>query len=218
MCNPPDVNPLDVNPPDFTPLNSRANRYASAARGVSAGAALLALLLPAAGQAQPTLWRPMEDGHAQPDAQAIAPAPAPAPVSRLVKEILELDARRALLIEQRDNPNAASLGALPMGAGQPPAGVSEAAAAQPPGQSAQRLLAIAGVGRNLSAIVASAGQRWVFRAGHAAPIAGPAAGLRLVRIDTPCAVFRSAPDTAARDGPADAPVALRTLCLHRTPP
>ena len=214
MCN-----PLDFNPPDFTPLNGRANRYASAARGLGAGAALLALLLPAAGQAQPTLWRPM-DGLAQPGAQAIAPAPAPAPVSRLVKEILELDARRALLIEQRDNPNAASLGALPMGAGQPPAGVSEAAAAQSPGQSAQRLLAIAGVGRDLSAVVASAGQRWVFRAGHAAPIAGPAAGaaLRLVRIDTPCAVFRSAPDTAASDGPADAPPALRTLCLHRTPP
>lgn len=213
------------NPLDFNLLEGRANRYASAARGLGAGAALLALLLPVAGQAQPTLWRSMDE-HAQPGAQAIAPAPAPAPVSRLVKEILELDARRALLLEQRNNPNAASLGSLPMGAGQPPVGVSEAATAQPPGQSAERLLAIAGVGRDLSAIVASAGQRWVFRAGHAAPIAGPAAGaaLRLVRIDTPCAVFRIAPQASAHQsvtaepGAAVEPAAQQTLCLQQAPP
>lgn len=189
----------------FNPLEGRANRYASAARYF--GAALLVLLLPTVGQAQPS-------------AQAAAPAPAPAPVSRLVKDILELDARRALLIEQRDSPNAAALGSLPMGAGQPPTDVSEATAAQTSGQSSERLQAIVGVGRELSAIIASADQRWVFRSGHAAPISGPAAGtaLRLVRIDTPCAVFRSASDTTASDGPAIEPTSPRTLCLHRTPP
>lgn len=212
----------------FNPLDNRACRYRMAGCRLGASAALLALLLPAAGQAQPTLWRPM-GGQAQPGGQAIAPVPPAAPVSRLVGEILELDARRALLIEQRENTFVPSLGPVPLGpaplgASQPPGAANEPSTAQPSGQPVAQLQAIVGVGRDLSAIVVRANHRWVFQTGRPSPVAGPDTDLRLVRINTPCAVFRKAPQASALQPPATGPGAAvepagqQTLCLQHVPP
>ncbi len=205
------------------------NRMAGCRLGSSA--ILLALLLPVAGQAQSDLPRLLRlgIGQARPGAQATAPAPPAAPVSRLIGEILELDARRALLIEQRENTSASSLGPVPLGpvplgAGQPPAAADEPSTAQPSGQPVAQLQAIVGVGRDLSALVVRANDRWVFRTGRPSPVAGPDTDLRLVRIKTPCAVFRTAPQASARQPPATEPGAAvepagqQTLCLQHVPP
>ncbi|MFY3457734.1 hypothetical protein ACOTJD_13815 [Achromobacter xylosoxidans] len=207
----------------FNPLDNRACRYRMVGCRLGASATLLALLLPAAGQAQPTLWRPMGE-HYQPGAHAIAPAPPAAPVSRLVKEILELDARRALLIEQRESMSAASLATVTGTAGQTTAAVSEQPPADAADQPAPQLQAIVGVGHTLSAVVVRANQRWVFQTGRPSPIAGPDSYLRLVRIETPCAIFRNAPQASVRTPLTTEPgtdvehASQQTLCLRHVPP
>lgn len=210
----------------FNPLDNRACRNRMVGCRLGTSATLLALLLPVASQAQSDLPRLLRLGidHARPGAQAIAPAPPAVPVSRLVKEILELDARRALLIEQRESTSAPSLGLVPLGAGQPPVAANETSTAQPFGQPATQLQAIVGVGRDLSAVVVRANQRWVFQTGRPSPVAGPDMDLRLVRIETPCAVFRKAPQASAHQplttepGAAVEPAAQQTLCLQHVPP
>ncbi|MGE8657050.1 MAG: hypothetical protein ACN6O8_09920 [Achromobacter sp.] len=187
----------------FNPLNAEARWRASSV--------LLALLAAAACKAEPAI-------------QAVAPTPPPAPVSRLVGDILELDARRALLIEQRENTPAAPLGAIPFAAGQPTAATSDPPAAQAAGQPVMQLQVIVGVGRNLSAVVVRANQRWVFQSGRPSPVAGPDTYLRLIRIETPCAVFRKMPQASARQplaaepGTAVEPAEQLTLCLQHVPP
>lgn len=206
----------------FNLHDKQACRYRRVGCLLGTSATLVALLLPAAGQTQPTLWRPIGT-HTQPGAQAIAPAPPLAPVSRLVKEILELDARRALLVEQRESTSVPPLGLMPLG-GQASATANEPSTAQPSDQPAAQMQAIVGVGRELSAIVVRSTDRWVFRVGHPSPVSGPDTDLQLVRIETPCAVFRKAPQASARPplstepGTAVEPAEQQTLCLQHHPP
>lgn len=161
----------------------------------------------------------------------IAPGPPAAPVSHLVRELLEQDAQRALLTEQKNAANTSVLGTTSgpsaLGAEGSPAagGTSNPAPSTATSTPAVQLQAIVGVERDLAVIVSQAGQRSAFRSGHAAPVAGADTGLRLIRVSTPCAVFRqesaqavqnadvaAVPLDATNNAPHDDP-ALLTLCL-----
>ncbi|MBJ7264160.1 MAG: hypothetical protein JHC61_10725 [Burkholderiaceae bacterium] len=136
---------------------------------------------------------------AESTAPHIAPDVPPAPPAHLVRELLEEDARRALINERLSHASSApaALGiataspTLTVNAGLFEAGNSDSDVAVAPVKSAPsvRLKSIVGVGTQLSAIVNIDGQDVVYRAGQTQPALGPDKGLRLVKIATPCARF-----------------------------
>lgn len=124
---------------------------------------------------------------------AVAPAPPPAPPAHLVRELLEQDARRALLNEQMADisksgsarsPSSTTLPEMARANG--PDEPIEAPAKPTEQATATRLKAIVGVDGKLSAIVEVDGRAVVYRAGQALPAGGHDGGLRLVRIAAPC--------------------------------
>ncbi|ARP82899.1 hypothetical protein CAL12_20165 [Bordetella genomosp. 8] len=128
----------------------------------------------------------------------VPPAPPAAPESRLVRELLEVDAQRALDAERRIRQDARPVANVPGHLPAPSAASAPTASASPtpnaPPASPKeapipRLKGIVGVGRRLSAIVTADGQDTLYRDGLAVPFAGRDPGLRLVRIASPCADF-----------------------------
>ena len=129
----------------------------------------------------------------------IATAVPPAPPAHLVRELLEEDARRALVNERLSHasnahaaPGIATVSPTPaVNAGSFEAGNSDSNVLAVPVKPAPpvRLKGIVGVGMQLSAIVNIDGQDVIYRAGQALPALGPDRGLRLVKIATPCAKF-----------------------------
>ncbi|MEE9937531.1 MAG: hypothetical protein PIQ35_27610 [Achromobacter xylosoxidans] len=127
-------------------------------------------------------------------------------VTHTVQELLELDALRALDEEKRKAQPVIGGGA-PLAASRSPA--AEAAKPDPdaaPGVARPRLLAITGVGRQLTVLVDQAGRRAHYRAGHSEPVAGADLGLRLQAVSQPCASF------------VDQSQDVVTYCLNRGTP
>lgn len=124
----------------------------------------------------------------------------------LVRDMLDIDARRALITErQAASGNMLPAGSLPSVTGQfqvQPADsqVPARAAAMP------RLTGIAGVGTRLTAFIEAEGQKTHYVSGRAAPASGPDLGLRLHRIKSPCAYFEDQSGSAV------------TLCLNGETP
>lgn len=123
----------------------------------------------------------------------VAPAPPPAPPAHLVRELLEQDARRALLNEQMGNTSKSSSARSETSISLPKearANDLDEPLEKPTAETARatvtRLKAIVGVDGKLSAIVEIDGREAVYRAGQALPTGGHSGGLRLVRIATPC--------------------------------
>lgn len=111
------------------------------------------------------------------------------PVPRMIQELLELDALRALDEEKRKTQAGIGRGGEIAGFG-PPA----SQAAQPASETASiatppRLVAITGVGSQLVVAVDQAGRRAHYRSGRAEPVAGADLGLRLQGVSQPCASF-----------------------------
>ncbi|OZI26055.1 hypothetical protein CAL26_01495 [Bordetella genomosp. 9] len=137
-------------------------------------------------------------GYAHASNLDVPPAPPAAPESRLVRELLEVDAQRALDAEKRIRQDARQVANVPAHSPFPSAASAPTASASPtpnaPPSSPKeapipRLKGIVGVGGRLSAIVTADGQDTIYRAGRAAPFAGRDPGLRLMRIASPCADF-----------------------------
>lgn len=127
----------------------------------------------------------------------IAPDVPQAPPAHMVRELLEEDARRALVNERLSHASSANAASGNTTVG-PTLAIStfEASNSTPnlpavpvKPASVVRLKGIVGVGMQLSAIVSLDGQDVVYRAGQALPALGPDRGLRLVKIATPCATF-----------------------------
>ncbi|WP_427183756.1 hypothetical protein ACL598_19020 [Bordetella bronchialis] len=137
-------------------------------------------------------------GYAHASNLDVPPSPPAAPESRLVRELLEVDAQRALDAERRIRQDARQVANVPghlpapSAASAPTASTSptpNAPPASPKEAPIPRLKGIVGVGGRLSAIVTADGQDTIYRDGLAAPFAGRDPGLRLVRIASPCADF-----------------------------
>jgi len=115
----------------------------------------------------------------------LVPDIPPAPPAQVVRELLELDARRALATEL-----AKSLPALPSVAPvREPPGESTAApeAADAQGPAATVLLrGIYGLGPHLQVEMGIGNRRVVYRAGQPTPIAGDGLGFRLANVALPC--------------------------------
>lgn len=127
-------------------------------------------------------------------------------VSHTVQELLELDALRALDEEKRKAQPGIGGGAQ-LAASRSPA--AEAAKPDPdatPTVAPHRLLAITGVGKQLTVMVELAGRRAHYRSGHAEPVAGVDLGLRLQAVSQPCASF------------VDQSQDVVTYCLNRGTP
>ncbi|WBX89190.1 hypothetical protein [Achromobacter mucicolens] len=128
------------------------------------------------------------------------------PVPQTVQELLELDAQRALDEEKRKAQPGIG-GSAQLAASGPPA--AQAAKPDPdptPVVAPPRLLAITGVGKQLTVMVDQAGRRAHFRSGHAEPVAGVDLGLRLQAVSQPCASF------------VDQSQDVVTYCLNRGTP
>jgi len=111
------------------------------------------------------------------------------PVSQTVQELLEVDARRALDEEKRKAQPGIG-GSAQIAASGPAA--AQAANSNPeaaPVVAPPRLLAITGVGKQLTVMVDQAGRRAHYRTGQAEPVAGADLGLRLQAVSQPCASF-----------------------------
>jgi len=131
-------------------------------------------------------------------ASGTIPTPPPAPPAALVRELLELDAQRALADEQAKTRRPAAF--VPSGASSASAPRDEtvATAAGAPMDAAVLLRGIYGIEPFLQAELTIAGSRVMFRAGHAQPIAGESGGFRLVRIAAPCVDLADAAGKALR--------------------
>ncbi|SEK05173.1 hypothetical protein [Achromobacter sp. NFACC18-2] len=128
------------------------------------------------------------------------------PVPQTVQELLQLDAQRALDEEKRKS-QSANGGSTQLAAPSPSAAQdvghnSEAAPVVAP----PRLVAIMGVGKQLTVTVDQAGRRAHYRAGRAEPMAGADLGLRLQAVSQPCASF------------VDQSQDVVTYCLNRGTP
>ncbi|MNL09980.1 hypothetical protein D3C87_1307590 [compost metagenome] len=128
------------------------------------------------------------------------------PIPRTVQELLELDAQRALEQEKRkaqgDNGGPGQVAASSLPASQTAKPNSDAAPVVAP----PRILAIMGVGRQLTVMVDQAGRRAHYRTGRAEPVAGADLGLRLQAVSQPCASF------------TDQSQDVVTYCLNRGTP
>jgi len=128
------------------------------------------------------------------------------PVPQTVQELLELDAQRALDEEKRKAQPGIGGGGQLAASGSP---AVQAATPDPdatPVVAPPRLLAITGVGKQLTVIVDQAGRRAHYRAGRAEPMAGADIGLRLQAVSQPCASF------------VDQSQDVVTYCLNRGTP
>lgn len=128
------------------------------------------------------------------------------PVPQTVQELLELDAQRALDEEKRKAKPGIG-GSAQVAAPGPPA--SQAAKPHPeasPVVAPPRLLAITGVGKQLTVMVDQAGRRAHYRTGQTEPVAGVDLGLRLQAVSQPCASF------------VDQSQDVVTYCLNRGTP
>lgn len=128
------------------------------------------------------------------------------PVPRMVQELLELDAQRALDEEKRKAQPGIGGGAQLAASGSPAAQAAKPDPETTPASAPPRLLAITGVGRHLTVMVDQAGRRAHYRSGHAEPVAGVDLGLRLQAVSQPCASFVD----QSRD--------VVTYCLNRGTP
>ncbi|ANN73219.1 hypothetical protein BAU08_19380 [Bordetella bronchialis] len=115
-----------------------------------------------------------------------------------MRELLEVDAQRALDAERRIRQDARQVTNVPTHSPSPSATSAPTVSASPtptapppsPKEAAiPRLKGIVGVGGRLSAVVTADGQDTIYRDGLAVPFAGRDPGLRLVRIASPCADF-----------------------------
>ena len=128
------------------------------------------------------------------------------PVPQTVQELLELDAQRALDEEKRKAQPGMG-GSAQVAASDPPA--AQAAKSNPeasPVVAPPRLLAITGVGKQLTVMVDQAGRRAHYRTGQTEPVAGVDLGLRLQAVSQPCASF------------VDQSQDVVTYCLNRGTP
>lgn len=138
----------------------------------------------------------------------IAPPPPPAPPAHLVRELLEEDAKRALINERLSNASKAAAAGetdhLPLPTARPPraneSGVPAAESPEPTAihQPVTRLKGIVGVGGRLSAIVSVDGKEAIYRSGQPLPAIGHDSGLRLVRIAAPCVEFSAERNATTR--------------------
>lgn len=127
-------------------------------------------------------------------------------VPQTVQELLELDAQRALDEENRKAQTGKGGGAHLAASGTP---APQAAKPDPDATSVvapPRLLAITGVGKQLTVMVDQAGRRAHYRSGQAEPVAGVDLGLRLQAVSQPCASF------------VDQSQDVVTYCLNRGTP
>lgn len=127
------------------------------------------------------------------------------PVPQTVQELLELDAQRALDEEIR-KAQIKGGGAQLAASGPPAAQNAKPDSDATPVVAPPRLLAITGVGRQLTVMVDQAGRRAHYRSGHAEPVAGIDLGLRLQAVSQPCASF------------VDQSQDVVTYCLNRGTP
>jgi len=128
------------------------------------------------------------------------------PISRTVQELLELDAQRALDEEKRKAQSESGEGGHVATSG-PPAALAAKPGSEPaPVVAPPRLLAITGVGKQLTVMVDQAGRRAHYRTGRAEPVAGVDLGLRLQAVSQPCASF------------VDQSQDVVTYCLNRGTP
>lgn len=128
------------------------------------------------------------------------------PVTRIVQELLELDAQRALDEEKRKAHIATSGGGQFGAPGQPAVRDVTQNTDPAPVVAPLRLVAITGVGRQLTVTVDQAGRRAHYRTGQPEPVAGPDLGLRLQTVSQPCASF------------VDPSQDVVTYCLNRGTP
>ncbi|MGE8672145.1 MULTISPECIES: hypothetical protein [Achromobacter] len=128
------------------------------------------------------------------------------PIPRTVQELLELDAQRALDEEKRKAQPGISGGAQLATSGPPAAQAADPSSEPAPVVAPPRLLAITGVGKQLTVMVDQAGRRAHYRTGHAEPVAGVDLGLRLQAVSQPCASF------------VDQSQDVVTYCLNRGTP
>ncbi|MFJ3465313.1 hypothetical protein [Achromobacter spanius] len=129
------------------------------------------------------------------------------PIPRTVQELLELDAQRALDEEKRKAQSENGEGGhVATSIRSPAAQAAKPDPDAPPVVAPPRLLAITGVGRQLTVMVDQAGRRAHYRAGHAEPVAGVDLGLRLQAVSQPCASF------------VDQSQDVVTYCLNRGTP
>jgi len=137
--------------------------------------------------------------HAANDTPALLVSPPPSPATQYVRDLLVLDAAAALNAEADKAQTYSPPSPLVPGHGYRTSGLTgtpslsgddndEADSLALP-RDVMRLKAIWGVGTRLSALLDINGQTWVYRAGRAAALAGPHAGIRLIKIATPCAEF-----------------------------
>lgn len=124
----------------------------------------------------------------------------------LVRDMLDIDARRALITErQAASGNMLPAGSLPSVTGQFQG--QQADSPTPDSTAAMPCLTgIAGVGARLTAIIQVEGQQTHYVSGRADPATGPDLGLKLRRIKTPCAFFEDQSGSAV------------TLCLNGETP
>ncbi|MBO1014955.1 hypothetical protein IPU70_15445 [Achromobacter sp. SD115] len=128
------------------------------------------------------------------------------PIPRTVQELLELDAQRALDEEKRKAQSANGGGAQLAASGPPTAQAAKPSSEPAPVVAPPRLLAITGVGKQLTVMVDQAGRRAHYRTGQAEPVAGADLGLRLQAVSQPCASF------------VDESQDVVTYCLNRGTP
>ncbi|PQZ67596.1 hypothetical protein CQ050_17170 [Achromobacter sp. MYb9] len=128
------------------------------------------------------------------------------PIPRTVQELLELDAQRALEEEKRKAQSANGGGAQLAASGAPAAQPAKPSSESAPVVAPPRLLAITGVGKQLTVMVDQAGRRAHYRTGQAEPVAGADLGLRLQAVSQPCASF------------VDQSQDVVTYCLNRGTP
>lgn len=126
-------------------------------------------------------------------------------VPQTVQELLELDAQRALDEENR-KAQIKGGGAQLAASGPPAAQPTKPDPDATPVVAPPRLLAITGVGKQLTVMVDQAGRRAHYRSGHAEPVAGVDLGLRLQAVSQPCASF------------VDQSQDVVTYCLNRGTP
>src|SRR5690606_28120579 len=130
---------------------------------------------------------------------AVAPAPPPAPPAHLVRELLEQDARRALLTEQMADRSKSGSARSPLSTALPemvranvPDEPIDAPAKPAIPATVTRSKATVGVAASLSAIVEVDGRKVVYRAGQALPAGGDDDGPRRARIDAPTVALAAA--------------------------
>jgi hypothetical protein len=128
------------------------------------------------------------------------------PIPRTVQELLELDAQRALDEEKRKAQSANGGGAQLAASGPSAAQATKPSSEPAPVVAPPRLLAITGVGKQLTVMVDQAGRRAHYRTGQVEPVAGADLGLRLQAVSQPCASF------------VDQAQDVVTYCLNRGTP